>query len=94
MKGVTHLEFRKALYRELFKQGSEESLQKKRRHSAVQPSDVDDHEVDRIHPRKWCQNGSEGKGSRSHFSKAIPHSLLLQGVRDSFMQAGHKVVLG
>lgn len=34
MPGITHLEFRKALYRELFKQGSEESLQRKRRHSS------------------------------------------------------------
>jgi hypothetical protein len=54
IKGITHLDFRIALYGELFKQGSEESLQRKGRHSSVQPSDKDHYEVERIHPRKWC----------------------------------------
>lgn len=51
-KGITHLEFRKALYRELFEQGSEES--RKRKHCSVEPSANGNHEVERIHPRKWC----------------------------------------
>jgi hypothetical protein len=35
MKRITHLEFRKAHHRELFKQGSEEPRQRKRRHSSI-----------------------------------------------------------
>ena len=54
IKEITHLEFWKALYRELFKQGSEKSVLKKRRHSSVQPLDEDNHQPERIHPHKWC----------------------------------------
>ncbi len=59
MKGVAHLEFRKALYRELFKHGSETSisLHRNRRHSSFQPSNKGNHEVERIRSRKWCHFG-------------------------------------
>jgi hypothetical protein len=55
IKGITHLEFRKTLYRELFKQGSEELLLKEWKHDFIQPSDEGDHKPERIHPCKWCQ---------------------------------------
>jgi hypothetical protein len=80
MKEITHLEFRKDLYRELFRQGSEESLLKKRRYSSVQPLDEGDDQIEKIPPRKWCHicfMQVQRQGPRSYCSKTISDSLLL-----------------
>jgi hypothetical protein len=82
MKEITHLELRKALYRELFKQGSKKSVLKKQRHSSVQPLDEGNHQPKRIHPHKWCHfciiqvQRAKAQGHTSYF-KTIPDSILL-----------------
>lgn len=59
VKPVTHLEFRKALYRQLFERGQRESnlVSRKRQREPeepVKPVQEGEHKVERISPRKWC----------------------------------------
>lgn len=58
-KQITHLEFRKELYKELFKQGQAESVPILRKRSRDlqdldEPAYEGEHQVKRIQPRKWC----------------------------------------
>lgn len=59
LKQITHLEFRKELYKELFKQGQAESVPVLRKRSRDlqdldEPACEGEHQVKRIKPRKWC----------------------------------------
>ena len=54
MKQITHLEFRQALYRELFRQGAVESALVLGKRSRDLQDLTTVHEAELIRPRKWC----------------------------------------